>query len=116
MTPGSFRGTFAHLLATIEESLPQGLVNVKEVAVVRVGQVQGENVKELQAILSCVETVFEDLQETVEDQGRWDSIGFHLITVVDQVLDDGDEHRRLVVRSLGLGLFQTSCVLKGRNL
>lgn len=115
MTPGSFGGAFAHLLATVEESLPQGLVNIEEVAVIRIGQVQGEDVKELQAVLPCVKSIFEDLQETIEDQRRLDAIRLDLIAEVNQVLNYRDEHWGLVVCSLGLGLFLTSGVLERRK-
>lgn len=81
---------------------------------VRRGQVLDEDVQELDTVLAGIEDVLEDGENTVEDQGRGDAVGLHLVTVVDEVLHDRDKDRRLVVCALRLGLLLPSRVLERR--
>lgn len=79
---------------------------------IRRGQVQAQYVQELTPVLSGVEAVLENGQQTVEDERRLDAVRLHLVAVIDEVLNDGDEHRCLVVCPLTLGQFLTTGVLE----
>lgn len=80
---------------------------------IRLGQVFDKDVQEWNSVLPCIEAVLEYGQDTIEDEGGWDTICFDMITVVDQGLDDGDEYWGFIVRTLTLGLFLTTRVLEG---
>lgn len=79
---------------------------------VRRGQVLDEDVQELDTVLTGIEDIFENREDTVEDQGRRDAVGLHLVAVVDKVLRDRDKDWRLIVCALGLGLLLPSRVLE----
>ena len=55
------------------------------------GQIYGQNVEELDTILTSVVAILEDGQDTVKDHGGWDPICLQLVAVVDEVLQDCNE-------------------------
>lgn len=63
-----FKRIFTHLFAAFQQALPQSLVNVVEVALIGRGQVYDQDVQELHTVLTCVEGILEDRQNTIKDQ------------------------------------------------